>query len=187
MWAREPERSAMGASCGRFVQAYKHLRTKKYRGSTHFGKRSEELHLGSLSGDFCLWSLEDEEYMKHMKLWRMKDDEAAKRPSMAIWSLEWKDQARNETPLMKQQVDRFATPETPAIKSTTGTSSGGERMRRWSWESLQGRGIWVMHDHQRSYKNLGVKWQEKIEGFYYRLYYNIYDMYIYIYIYMIYG
>jgi len=33
----------MGASCGRFVQAYKHLRTKKYRGSTHFGKRSEEL------------------------------------------------------------------------------------------------------------------------------------------------
>lgn len=33
----------MGASCGRFVQAYKHLRAKIYRGSTRFGTRSEEL------------------------------------------------------------------------------------------------------------------------------------------------
>ena len=83
------------------------------------------------------------------------------RPLWQIWSFGWKDQARNETQLLKRQVDRFATPSTPAIKST-GTSSGGERMIRWSWESLQGRGIWVMHDHQRSYKNLGEKWQEKI-------------------------
>lgn len=35
----------MGASCGHFVQVYKHLRNKKHRASMHFGKRSEELHL----------------------------------------------------------------------------------------------------------------------------------------------
>ena len=35
----------MGASCGRFVQVYKHLRNKKHRASMHFGKRSEELRL----------------------------------------------------------------------------------------------------------------------------------------------
>eukprot|EP00913_Durusdinium_trenchii_P026786 g25126.t1 len=38
-----PPVAAMGASCGRFVQAYKHLRRTKIRASTHFGKRPEEL------------------------------------------------------------------------------------------------------------------------------------------------
>ena len=42
----------MGASCGRFIQAYKHLRRTKIRASTHFGKRPEEMHFGTKGPSF---------------------------------------------------------------------------------------------------------------------------------------